>query len=97
MSYTPSETKILIDYHRKHARTWKDCQGCGITFQGDGDECSDCSEAARLAALECERETLRDELRRHWQKMSYTALLLWKRRIEEINEIFKPQTNSKCH
>lgn len=87
MNYTPTE--------RRHSRPWKDCQGCGIAFQGDGDECSDCSEAARVAGLEEERETLRAELLRHWQKMSYTALLLWKRRIEEINVILSPQNEQQ--
>lgn len=98
MNYTPSETRILIEYHRKHARTWKDCQGCGIAFQGDGDECSDCimaaleerAEAERLAGLECERETLQGELQRYADKMSYTVLRLKKRRIAEINEILTP-------
>lgn len=98
MTYTPSETKILINYHRRYNREWKDCPGCGTAHQGDGDECSDCimaelegrAEAARVAALEDERETLRGELLRHWQRMSYTALLLWKARIEEINEILSP-------
>lgn len=97
MTYTPSETRILIDYHRKHSREWKDCQGCGIAFQGDGDECSDCimaeleerAEAERLAGLEEERERLQGELQRYGHAMSYTVLRMKKRRIEEINELLE--------
>lgn len=101
MSYTPSETRMLINYNRQYSRQWKDCHDCGIAFQGDGDQCSDCimaeleerEEEERIAGLEEERETLRGELLRHWQKMSYTALMLWKARIEEINNILSPQNN----
>jgi len=103
MNYTPSETRILINYHRRYNREWKDCPGCGTAHQGDGDECSDCimagleerAEAERIAGLECERETLQAELRRHWQRMSYIALRLWKARIEEINEILSTQNDNE--
>lgn len=77
----------------------KNCLSCGIAFQGDGDECSDCimaeleerAEAERRAGLECERETLRDELQRYGHKMTYTVLRLKIRRIWEICEILSPQ------
>lgn len=98
MSYTPSETRILIDYHRQFSREWKDCYDCGIAFQGDGDQCSDCimaeleerAEEEERARLEMERERLRSELLRYWTKMSYTLLRLKKLRIEEINNILSP-------
>lgn len=99
MSYTPSETRILISFHRQYSREWKDCLTCGIAFQGDGHQCSDCimmdvegqAEEEERERLEAERDRLRDELQRYGHAMGYTAIRKAKRRIEEINDIFSPQ------
>lgn len=52
--------------------------------------------AEQRERLEMERERLQNELLSWGSEMPYGVLIRKKRRIEEINDIFSPQTKDKC-
>ena len=87
--------KALIQYHKEYQiGNWQTCTTCSIAFHGDPGQCEECTQAEQeeftekeaLARLECERESLQNELQRFGDKMSYTALKLKIRRFHEVNE-----------